>query len=136
MKPKKERKAPASAPKEPEENSIAVACSTTPLNPNLVSGLVPLPSSQKHSDDSGAHPPNLPSLGTSLQPPSSPVFAPQGHVIVTSREGDSHPTGGDSPRDVSGATLRLRIHPYLLVIATGMTSSWKHSRDTLESSMG
>lgn len=73
--PKKARKAPTSIPKEPEKTFLA-ARSTTFLNPDLVSGLVPFTSSHEHDVDSGALPLNPHSLGTSLQRSLSPVSTP------------------------------------------------------------
>lgn len=123
MKLKKARKASASVLKEPEETSQAAARSIVPLNSDPILGSVPFPSSQKHGADSGAHPLNPLSPGTSLQHHLPSAFAFQDHVTMTFREGNSHPAGGRSPRGVSGDTLVLQIHSYIPVIPVRLAFS-------------
>lgn len=66
---------------------------TPPLNLGPTSGLVLLLSSQGHNTNLGVHSLNPPCPGRSLQPPPTSIFAPQGHVTITSSEGDSCPKG-------------------------------------------
>lgn len=100
MKPENARKALSGVPKDIEKTFQVAAHSTVVLNPDPVFGPVHFPSSHEYLLPK-ALPSNPYFSCTSVQPPLSTVFAPQGYVMVTSKESDSHPVGGGSPRGVS-----------------------------------